>query len=81
MANGCPVVSMNSNRVTPGCCRVRLWRIATALGALVSTGLGADWPQFMGSDIWGPLALSDGRLVVRDQKSMKCLDLRTRLNP
>ena len=24
-------------------------------------------------DVWGPLALSDGRLVLRDQKQMKCV--------
>ena len=26
--------------------------------------------------MWGPLALSDGRLIIRDQDEMKCLDLR-----
>jgi outer membrane protein assembly factor BamB len=29
-----------------------------------------------GSQIWAPLALSDGRLLARDQQQMKCLDLR-----
>lgn len=29
-----------------------------------------------GREIWGPLALSDGRLLVRDQSQMKCVDLR-----
>jgi outer membrane protein assembly factor BamB len=29
-----------------------------------------------GREIWGPLALADGRLLVRDQSQMKCLDLR-----
>lgn len=29
-----------------------------------------------GRDIWAPMALSNGKLVVRDQKQMKCLDLR-----
>ena len=29
-----------------------------------------------GREIWGPLALADGRLVLRDQTTMKCLDLR-----
>ncbi len=29
-----------------------------------------------GKEIWGPLALADGRLVVRDQSQVKCLDLR-----
>ncbi len=29
-----------------------------------------------GQEIWGPLALADGKLVVRDQKQVKCLDIR-----
>lgn len=29
-----------------------------------------------GSEIWGPLALSDGRLVVRDQSQLKCVDVK-----
>ena len=29
-----------------------------------------------GREIWGPLALADGRIVVRDQTQVKCLDLR-----
>jgi outer membrane protein assembly factor BamB len=29
-----------------------------------------------GKEIWGPMALSDGRLVIRDQRQMKCLDVR-----
>ncbi len=29
-----------------------------------------------GRDIWAPMALSNGKLVIRDQKQMKCLDLR-----
>ena len=29
-----------------------------------------------GKEIWGPMALSDGRLVIRDQSQMKCLDIR-----
>ena len=29
-----------------------------------------------GKEIWGPLALADGKLVIRDQSQMKCLDLR-----
>jgi outer membrane protein assembly factor BamB len=29
-----------------------------------------------GHDVWGPLALSDGRLVIRDLARMVCLDLR-----
>ena len=27
-------------------------------------------------EIWGPLALAEGKLVVRDQSQMKCVDLR-----
>lgn len=29
-----------------------------------------------GRDIWGPLALSDGRLVIRDHSQLKCVDIR-----
>ena len=29
-----------------------------------------------GKEIWGPMALSNGRLVVRDQRQMKCLDVK-----
>jgi len=29
-----------------------------------------------GREIWGPLALSDGYLIVRDQMQMKCLDIK-----
>ena len=29
-----------------------------------------------GKNVWAPLALSDGRLIVRDQHQMKCLDVR-----
>ena len=29
-----------------------------------------------GKEIWGPMSLSDGRLVIRDQRQMKCLDIR-----
>jgi len=29
-----------------------------------------------GREIWGPLALADGRLLIRDQTQMKCVDLR-----
>ncbi len=29
-----------------------------------------------GKEIWGPMVLSDGRLVIRDQSQMKCLDVR-----
>ncbi len=31
-----------------------------------------------GQQIWAPLALSDGKLVIRDQKQMKCLDVARR---
>lgn len=29
-----------------------------------------------GGDVWGPLALSDGKLVLRDMTKMVCLDVR-----
>jgi outer membrane protein assembly factor BamB len=29
-----------------------------------------------GREIWGPLALADGKLVIRDQSQVKCVDLR-----
>jgi len=28
-----------------------------------------------GREIWGPLALANGKLVLRDQKQIKCVDL------
>ena len=31
-----------------------------------------------GGNVWAPMALSRGRLIVRDQHSMKCLDVRAR---
>jgi len=31
-----------------------------------------------GKEIWGPLALAGGRLLIRDQSQMKCLDLQAR---
>ena len=31
-----------------------------------------------GREIWAPMALSDGKLVIRDQREMKCIDLRPR---
>lgn len=34
-------------------------------------------PVLRGSKMWSPLALSDGKLIVRSQSEMKCLDLRT----
>jgi hypothetical protein len=29
-----------------------------------------------GATVWAPMALSEGKLIVRDQKQMKCLDVR-----
>jgi len=29
-----------------------------------------------GTEIWGPLALADGKLLIRDQSQMKCVDLK-----
>jgi outer membrane protein assembly factor BamB len=31
-----------------------------------------------GPDVWGPMALSDGKLVLRDLTKMICLDVRGR---
>ena len=36
----------------------------------------ASAPVLSGHDVWGPMALSDGRLVLRDLTHMVCLDLR-----
>jgi outer membrane protein assembly factor BamB len=36
----------------------------------------ASAPVLSGHDVWGPLALSDGKLVIRDLTRMVCLDLR-----
>ena len=33
---------------------------------------------FDGGDSWGPMAFSDGRLILRDSKEMACLDIRRR---
>ena len=30
-----------------------------------------------GQDAWGPIAIADGRLLMRDSKQMVCLDMRT----
>jgi outer membrane protein assembly factor BamB len=38
----------------------------------------ASAPVLKGPDVWGPLALSDGKLVVRDLGQMVCLDLKRR---
>ena len=31
-----------------------------------------------GEQIWAPLAMSDGKLVIRDQHQMKCVDVRAK---
>jgi outer membrane protein assembly factor BamB len=31
-----------------------------------------------GQDAWGPLAIADGYLVMRDSKTMVCLDMAAR---
>lgn len=38
----------------------------------------ASAPVLSGPDVWAPLALSDGRLVIRDLGRMVCLDLKAR---
>ena len=38
----------------------------------------ASAPVLSGHDVWGPLALSDGKLVIRDLTKMVCLDLKAR---
>jgi outer membrane protein assembly factor BamB len=38
----------------------------------------ATAPVLTGPDVWGPLALSDGKLVIRDLGRMVALDLRGR---
>ena len=35
-------------------------------------------PMLSGREIWGPMALSDGKLVLRDHRQMKCLDLKAK---
>jgi outer membrane protein assembly factor BamB len=52
-------------------------------GVLYLIELGASEPKFLatakvleGRDPWAPLALSQGKLLVRDQRLMKCLELR-----
>jgi len=32
--------------------------------------------EAQGAEVWAPLALSDGKLLVRDQHKLKCLDVR-----
>ncbi len=36
----------------------------------------ANAPVLNGHDVWGPLALSNGKLVIRDLEKMVCLDLK-----
>jgi outer membrane protein assembly factor BamB len=36
----------------------------------------AEAKIFSGKEIWAPMALSDGKLLVRNQQEMKCLDLK-----
>jgi hypothetical protein len=36
----------------------------------------AEAPVLEGPEVWAPLALSQGRLLVRDHKQLKCLDLK-----
>jgi hypothetical protein len=31
---------------------------------------------FGGTEIWAPLTLSEGKLILRNQEEMKCLDLK-----
>ena len=38
----------------------------------------ADIMAGTGRDAWGPLALVDGRLLLRDSKRMYCLDIRAK---
>ena len=33
-------------------------------------------PVLSGKEVWGPLAYSDGKLVLRDQTTLVCLDLK-----
>lgn len=36
----------------------------------------AKVPMLAGQEIWAPLALADGKLLIRDQNQIKCLDLK-----
>jgi outer membrane protein assembly factor BamB len=36
----------------------------------------ASAPVLAGEEVWGPMALSDGKLVLRDLTKMICLDVR-----
>ncbi len=54
-------------------------------GELYLLGLAAEKPAVLGQakvlaaedgGVWAPMALSNGRLLVRDQHQMKCLDMR-----
>ena len=42
------------------------------------SALGNQTKVLGGKEIWGPLALADGKLVIRDQTQIKCVDLRAR---
>jgi outer membrane protein assembly factor BamB len=36
----------------------------------------ASAPVLAGQEVWGPMALSDGKLVLRDLTKMICVDVR-----
>jgi outer membrane protein assembly factor BamB len=36
----------------------------------------AHAPVLSGHDVWGPMALSDGKLILRDMRQMVCLDVK-----
>ena len=36
----------------------------------------AQAPIFGGKEIWAPMALSDGKILLRNQQEMKCLDVK-----
>ena len=36
----------------------------------------AEAPVLEGERMWAPMAISEGRLLIRNQNEMKCLDLR-----
>ena len=38
----------------------------------------AEVKLLSGKEIWAPMALSDGKLIIRDQSQMKCLDIKGR---
>jgi outer membrane protein assembly factor BamB len=51
--------------------RLHLLEISTPGGRLL-----AQAEVLKGPNVWAPMALADGRLLVRDQQQLKCLDLR-----